>query len=109
MTRRTRDRMAIAPEQHSTASRSFGGSCVPNLERLARRASKKMWSMNTTRYVSRSKAHRRSGATLVIFAIMLPSLLAVVGLVIDAGMLMAVRRQAQTAADAAALAATHDL
>jgi Flp pilus assembly protein TadG len=51
----------------------------------------------------------RRGATLMIFAIALPVLLGVVGLVIDSGLMMAAQRQTRTAADAAAMAATHDL
>lgn len=60
---------------------------------------------------NRSTAARRNrrGVTLVMFAVTLPVLLGMVGLVVDAGLLAAGRRQARTAADAAALAATHDL
>ncbi len=52
---------------------------------------------------------RRSGMTLVWFAMLLTTLLGMVGLVIDAGMLMASHRQVQNAADAAALAAAMDI
>src|SRR4051794_28581994 len=47
----------------------------------------------------------RPGKTLVMFALLLPLLLGIVGLVIDCGLLMTARREAQNAADAAALAA----
>ena len=47
----------------------------------------------------------RPGKALVAVAIMLPALCGVIGLVVDAGVLMTTRRQAQTAADAAARAA----
>jgi len=60
------------------------------------------------RSISNVSAARR-GATLVIVAILLPVLLGVVGLVIDAGLLAIARRQARSAADAAALAATQDI
>ena len=50
-----------------------------------------------------------SGAILVWFALLLIVLLGMVGLVIDAGLLMGTHRQAQNAADAAALAAALDL
>ena len=50
----------------------------------------------------------RSGKTLVMFAILLPVLLGMTGLVIDGGLLMAAHRQVQNAADAAALAAAMD-
>ncbi len=52
---------------------------------------------------------RRHGAILIWFTIMLSMLLGMVGLVIDAGLLMATHRQAQNAADAAAMAAADDL
>ena len=52
------------------------------------------------------RGHRwpRRGATLVWFALLLVVLLAMAGLVIDAGLLLAARRQAQNAADAAVAA-----
>jgi hypothetical protein len=53
-------------------------------------------------------ARRRSGATLVHFAIVLPVLLAMIGLVLDGGILLATYRQVQNAADAAAAAAAMD-
>jgi hypothetical protein len=46
---------------------------------------------------------------LVVVAIMLPVLFGMLGIVIDAGMMMAVHRQTRNAADAAALAAAMDL
>lgn len=52
---------------------------------------------------------RRSGKFFVFFALILPVLLGMTGLTIDAGLLMAVRRQTQNAADAAALAASRVL
>src|SRR3954454_16353152 len=52
-----------------------------------------------------SSARRRPGKTLVMFALLLPVLLGMVGLVIDCGLLMAAHREAQNAADAAAMAA----
>jgi len=51
----------------------------------------------------------RSGAVLVWFAMLILSLLAVTGLVIDVGFLTAGHRHAQNAADAAAMAAAMDL
>src|SRR5262245_36211408 len=47
----------------------------------------------------------RRAAILVKFALLLPVLLGLVGLVIDSGLLMAAQRRAQNAADAAAMAA----
>jgi hypothetical protein len=46
-----------------------------------------------------------SGKTLVMFALVLPVLLGIVGLVVDCGLLMATQREVQNAADAAAMAA----
>src|SRR5215469_288649 len=48
---------------------------------------------------------RGRGKTLVMFALVLPVLLGIVGLVIDCGLLMAAQREVQNAADAAAMAA----
>ncbi|MBI3464449.1 MAG: hypothetical protein HY000_15555 [Planctomycetes bacterium] len=48
---------------------------------------------------------RRSGKTLLLFAVLLPALLAFTGLIIDGGLLMAAQRHAQHVADAAATAA----
>jgi Flp pilus assembly protein TadG len=45
------------------------------------------------------------GKVLVLFALLLPILLGMVGLVIDSGLLMVAQREAQNAADAAAMAA----
>jgi hypothetical protein len=50
----------------------------------------------------------RRGAILVKVALLMPILIGMLGLVIDAGLLMAAQRQAQNAADAAALAAAMD-
>src|SRR5271168_1174092 len=50
-------------------------------------------------------ARSHSGKVLVMFALLLPMLLGIVGLVIDCGLLMVAQREAQNAADAAALAA----
>jgi Flp pilus assembly protein TadG len=52
-----------------------------------------------------SARRARPGKTLVIFALMVPVLLGMIGLVIDGSLLMAAQRQAQNAADGAALAA----
>lgn len=53
--------------------------------------------------------HRvRRGKVMMLFALLLPALLGVAGLVIDVGLLLAAYRQAQNAADAAALAAAMD-
>jgi Flp pilus assembly protein TadG len=52
---------------------------------------------------------KRSAYTLVMFALVAPVLAGMLGLVIDAGLVMAVQRRAQNAADAAALAAATDL
>jgi Flp pilus assembly protein TadG len=51
----------------------------------------------------------RAGMTLILFAILAPVLVGIVGLVVDAGLLMAAHRQAQNGADAAAVAAAMDL
>ena len=52
---------------------------------------------------------RRSGSVLIWCALLLPVLVGMVGLVLDAGLMMATYREAQNAADAAALAAAYDL
>ena len=57
----------------------------------------------------RCRRTRRSGAILVWFGMLIVLLLGMVGLVVDAGLLMATHRQAQNAADAAALAAALDV
>jgi Flp pilus assembly protein TadG len=57
---------------------------------------------------SRWIRRRRSGMTVVIFAILAPVLIGMAGLVIDAGLLMSAYRQAQNGADAAAVAAALD-
>lgn len=56
-----------------------------------------------------SRETRRTGAVLVLVAILIPVLLGAVGLVIDAGLLTAAHRQARNAADAAVLSAAVDL
>jgi Flp pilus assembly protein TadG len=52
---------------------------------------------------------KRPGKFLVMFALLLPVLLGMVGLTIDGGLMMAGQRQAQDAADAGAVAAAKDL
>jgi hypothetical protein len=52
---------------------------------------------------------KRSGKFLALFILLLPALLGIAGLAIDGGLLTAGQRQAQNAADAAALAAAMDL
>ncbi len=69
--------------------------------------------MRAYRYRARhhalSRRRWRRGAVLVLTALLLPVLLGVTGLVIDAGLLMVASRKAQNAADAAAMAAAFDL
>lgn len=50
----------------------------------------------------------RSGKILVLFGLLLPVLLGMTGVVLDGGIILATHRQAQNAADAAALAAAMD-
>src|SRR5215212_8356738 len=57
---------------------------------------------------STAKRRYRPGMVLIWCALMMTTLLGMVGLIIDAGMCMASHRQAQNAADAAALAAAMD-
>lgn len=57
----------------------------------------------------RATTWRRRGTILVVTAIVLLALLGLLGLVIDAGMLMTAHRQTQNAADAAAAAAAMDM
>jgi Flp pilus assembly protein TadG len=52
---------------------------------------------------------QRAGKTLVLFVLLTPVLLGMIGLAIDGGLIMAAQRQAQNAADAAATAAAMDL
>ena len=52
---------------------------------------------------------RRPGKVLVFFALLLPVLIGMLGLVIDSGLLLAAHRQSHNAADAGALAAAMDL
>jgi Flp pilus assembly protein TadG len=61
------------------------------------------------RHPSRQPGLDRSGKTLIMFALMLPLLLGMVGLAIDSGLLLATYRQTQNAADSGALAAAMDL
>ena len=61
------------------------------------------------RHPSRHPGPNRRGHTLVMFALILPLLLGMVGLAIDSGLLLATYRQTQNAADAGALAAAVDL
>jgi hypothetical protein len=61
------------------------------------------------RHPSRQPGLNRSGKTLIMFALMLPLLLGMVGLAIDSGLLLATYRQTQNAADSGALAAAMDL
>ena len=51
----------------------------------------------------------RSGSVLIWCSLLLPVLVGMVGLVLDAGLMMANYREAQNAADASALAAAYDL
>src|SRR6266446_6560944 len=51
---------------------------------------------------------RRHGKILALFALLAPILAGMAGLVVDGGLLMAARRQAQNAADAAATGAALD-
>ena len=75
-----------------------------------------MLEFHTNRSVALARSFRgkrrgrsRSGSVLVFFALILTTMLALVGLVIDGGLLMAAQRHAHNAADAAALAAANDL
>ena len=52
--------------------------------------------------------HHRAGVVMVLFAMILVVLIGLIGLVIDGGFLMSSHRQAQNAADAAALAAAFE-
>lgn len=55
-----------------------------------------------------NKPHHRAGVVMVLFAMILVVLIGLIGLVIDGGFLMSSHRQAQNAADAAALAAAFE-
>src|SRR5687768_17014814 len=57
----------------------------------------------------RDVGKRRKGTILVVTALVLVALIGLLGLVIDAGLLMTAHRQAQNAADAAATAAAMDM
>lgn len=65
------------------------------------------WSRLSKRRPARG-GRRRRGVVLVVFAIVLIAILGMVGLVVDGALLTATHRQAQNAADAAALAAAMD-
>jgi Flp pilus assembly protein TadG len=52
---------------------------------------------------------RRPGYALALFVLVAPVLVAMIGLIVDGGLLMAAERQAQNAADSAAIAAAQDL
>src|SRR5688500_6910000 len=58
---------------------------------------------------SAQKDHRRDGMIIAFVAVCLIVVMSFVALSLDAGMMMAERRQAQAVADAAALAAAADL
>jgi Flp pilus assembly protein TadG len=60
------------------------------------------------RAASRAAGRTRPGTTTVLFVLLVPVLLGMTGLVIDGGLVLAAQRQAQNAADAAALAAAFD-
>ena len=60
-------------------------------------------------FLPRTRRRARPGKTLVLFVLLTPALAGVAGLVIDGGLLMAAQRQAQNAADAAAMAAAMDV
>lgn len=57
----------------------------------------------------RTRRQRKAGAILVWFALVLPLLLGMTGLVIDGGLLMASHRHLQNSVDAASMAAAKDL
>lgn len=61
------------------------------------------------RHQTSERAGRRPGAVAVYVAVVMPVLIAVVALAIDAGMLFDKRRHAQANSDAAALAAANEL
>jgi hypothetical protein len=52
---------------------------------------------------------KRDGKVIAFFVLLLPALLGIVSLTIDAGIMLAMHRHAQSAADGAALAAARDL
>src|ERR1700675_3010320 len=58
---------------------------------------------------TRPRGHTRPGTTLVLFSILATVLIGTMGLVIDTGLLMTAHRQAQNAADAAAMAGAYEL
>lgn len=67
-----------------------------------------MATTNRTRHPV-SRAHARRGQALIWVTLLLPLLLAVVGLALDGGTVFAARRQAQNAADAAARAGAQEI
>ena len=62
-----------------------------------------------SRVPRRIPAVRRSGKVLVLFAVLLPAMLAFIGLIIDGGLLQGTHRRAQHTADATATAAARAL
>jgi hypothetical protein len=64
--------------------------------------------MHARRTIDRS-SRPRPGKVLILFAVLLPAMLAVTGLIIDGGILQGTYRRAQHVADAAATAAAREL
>src|SRR5439155_3267646 len=58
---------------------------------------------------ARVPASRQRGQVLVLFALLLPALIGIVGLAVDGGRLLAARRHLQAVADAAAWAAATEV
>jgi hypothetical protein len=90
-------------------SRIRQNSCSQNSGRLRRFPKSGDFGYAAIPPRSKRSCARRHGVVLVWLAMMLTVLLGAAGLVIDAGLMMATQRQAQNAADAAAIAAAHDL
>lgn len=66
--------------------------------------------MSPCRLLHRSTwTHSRSGKVLILFAVLLPAMLAMTGLIIDGGILQGTYRRAQHVADAAATAGAREL
>jgi Flp pilus assembly protein TadG len=61
------------------------------------------------RRCSRPWQKRRSGSVLIWCALLLPVLVAMVGLTVDGGLMLSAYREAQNAADAAAIAAAYEM
>ncbi len=57
----------------------------------------------------RSRLKEQTGVIAVVFALVLPALLAMLGLIIDLGFAYQYRRIMQTAADAGAMAGAHSI